>query len=369
MRFLLVLVVVVHGLIHVMGFAKAFQYADLDALTRPISRPVGLVWLLCAVAFTVAGALVIFEQRAWWWVAALALVLSQTVIVQSWKDAKFGTVANVIILVPVLAAALEARPSSYANRYRAAVREAVSGSGDLRPVTEQELEPLPAPVQQYLRHVGVVGRPRVQNFRAVFTGDFRNGVDGRWMAFRSEQYNVCDPPRRFFLMKASLFGLPLEGLHVFGRDGATMQIKVASLVEVVDARGPKMDQGETVTLFNDLCLLAPAALIDTQRIQWEDAGPLTARARFTHGGNTIGAELTFNARGELTNFVSNDRFLSADGKTYTSYPWSTPMRDYREIDGRLVPTYGETVWLMPQGEFVYGKFNLERVEYNVTEVR
>jgi hypothetical protein len=236
-------------------------------------------------------------------------------------------------------------------------------------VTESDLQPLPAPVQAYLRYVGAVGRPRVQNFRAVFTGDFRNGMDSRWMKFRSEQYNFYDPPSRFFLMKASLFGVPMEGLHLFGGDGARMEIKVVSLVPIVDARGPKMDQGETVTLFNDLCLMAPAALVDTQRIEWQDAGPLTVRARFTHRGITIGAELTFNARGELVNFVSNDRFLSADGKTYMSYPWSTPVRDYREVEGRRVPTYGETVWLTPQGEFSYGKFNLERIEYNVTELR
>lgn len=89
------------------------------------------------------------------------------------------------------------------------------------------------------------------------------------MVFRSEQYNFFDQPTRLFLMKATRYGLPVEGLHLFRGDSATMQIKLASLLQVVDAKGPKMNQGETVTLFNDLCLMAPAALIDKERIQWE----------------------------------------------------------------------------------------------------
>lgn len=369
MRFLLFLVIVVHGLIHLMGFAKAFKYAELAALTQPISRPAGLVWLLCAVAFVLAGALFISGQQTWWWVAGPAVALSQFLILVAWRDAKFGTLANLIVLVPVLAAALDARPSSYTNRYRAAVREGVARCQDMPLVTDEDLQPMPAAVQKYLRYVGAVGKPRVHNFRAVFTGTFRNGIDGRWMKFRSEQYNFYDQPTRAFLMKASMFGLPLEGLHLFRGGSASMQIKVASLVQVVDAHGPKMNQGETVTMFNDLCLMAPAALIDAQKIEWEDAGPLAARARFTHLGVTISAELTFDSQGRLVNFVSNDRFMSADGKSYTSHPWSTPVRDYKDVDGRWVPSDAETVWLTPKGDFSYGKFHLERIDYNLKELK
>ena len=98
------------------------------------------------------------------------------------------------------------------------------------------------------------------------------------MTFRSEQYNFFDEPARVFLMKASRYGLPVKGLHLFHGESATMQIKLASVLQVVDAKGPKMNQGETVTLFNDLCLMAPAALIEKERIQWEAAGPLAAQA-------------------------------------------------------------------------------------------
>jgi hypothetical protein len=349
MRLLLFLVIVLHGLIHLMG----------------LSRPAGLLWLLCALSLTVAGGLFLFKQASWWWVALPAVLLSQTLILLSWGDAKFGTVANLVLLLPLTAAALEARPGSYCNRYQAAVREGLARYTEMPLVTDSDLGHLPAPVQQYLRVAGAVGKPRIRNFRAVFQGDFRNGLKSPWMAFSSEQHNFFDPPTRVFLMKAAMYGLPVEGLHLFRGDSASMRIKVASLFQVVDAKGPEMNQGETVTLFNDMCLLAPAALIDKQRIQWETDGSLAARASFTHMGNTITARLSFNQAGELTDFVSNDRFLSADGKTYQSYPWSTPVRTYREFSGRRVASYGEAVWHTPEGEFTYGKFNLVEIEYNI----
>ena len=369
MRAVLSAAIIVHGLIHLLGFVKAFELAEIRQLTQQPSRTAGLLWLFCALALTVGGGLFLFKQVSWWWIALPAAILSQMLIFLSWGDAKFGTVANLVLLMPLTAAALEARPESYTNRYTAAVREGLSRYAEMPQVTESDLSDLPVPVRKYLRITGAVGRPRVHNFRAVFTGDFRNGLESPWMAFRSEQYNFFDQPTRFFLMKAAMYGLAVEGLHLFRDDGATMQIKLASLFQMVDAKGVEMNQGETVTLFNDMCLLAPAALIDRERIQWESDGLLAARAKFTHMGSTIGARLSFNQAGELTDFVSSDRFLSADGKTFKSYPWSTPVRSYRDLGGRRVASYGEAVWHTPAGEFTYGKFNLAEIEYNLGGVR
>jgi hypothetical protein len=142
-----------------------------------------------------------------------------------------------------------------------------------------------------------------------------------------------------------------------------MKIKIASLFEVVNAKGEKMNQGETVTVFNDMCLMAPAALIDAD-VEWQTIDSLTVKATYKNGAITITATLYFNETGELINFVSNDRFMSADGKTYKNFPWSTPARDYKDFGGRKVPGYGEAIWHMPEGEYCYGKFNLQMVEYN-----
>jgi hypothetical protein len=186
------------------------------------------------------------------------------------------------------------------------------------------------------------------------------------MDFSSEQYNFFDDPTRLFLIESSLFGIPFNGLHLYAGRSATMQIKVASLFQVVDARGDTMTRSETVTLFNDMCIMAPATLIDTD-ITWEPIDSLVAKATFTNKGFAISALLYFNERGELVDFSSDDRFMSTDGITYKNYRWTTPMSNYREFDGRRIATQAELVWHTPQGKYVYGKFELAEIEYNCTE--
>ena len=91
MRWVFAGIIAIHGLIHLMGPAKAFGYADLPQLTQPISRGMGLVWLAAAV-LTLATVVALFVwPRGWWMIGAVALVLSQAVIFTSWSDAKAGT--------------------------------------------------------------------------------------------------------------------------------------------------------------------------------------------------------------------------------------------------------------------------------------
>ena len=45
MRIVFLIIVVFHGLIHVLGFAKAMGFKEVKELTLPISIPIGFVWL------------------------------------------------------------------------------------------------------------------------------------------------------------------------------------------------------------------------------------------------------------------------------------------------------------------------------------
>ena len=367
MKWVLAVLLVVHGLIHLMGFAKAFGLGRTLPLQQPISRPVGLLWLLAAVLF-VTSALLLLAAARWWWVpAAPAVLVSQALVFTAWSDAKFGTVANVITLVPLVVSLMEYSESSFRSIYR---REVVAGlsraAAAAQPITPSDLAHLPAPVRRYLEYVGVVGKDRVHGFRARFRGEIRSKPDAGWMPFEADQTSFFDPPARLFLIRSSMAGIPFDALHLYVGPNATMQVKIASLLQIVDARGPEMNQSETVTVFNDMCVLAPATLVD-RAIRWEEVDDRTARATYSNAGNTISAVLRFDDEGRLVDFHSDDRYQSADGKTYVKYRWSTPLRDYRDFGGHRLARAGEAIWQMPDGPLTYGRFELVELEYNVKQ--
>ncbi len=101
LRIIFLVVLCLHGVLHVLGFAKAFGLAVLPQLTQPISRPWGLLWLAAGALLVATAALLLLAPRWWWVVGAAAVVTSQAVIVTSWSDARFGTLANIVVLVGV----------------------------------------------------------------------------------------------------------------------------------------------------------------------------------------------------------------------------------------------------------------------------
>lgn len=368
MKYFLFALLVIHGLIHILGFVKAFDLATVDQLVRPITRPAGILWLTCTVLFLAAAGMLL-AGASWWWLPGLvALILSQALIIMSWSDARFGTIANLLLVLPLLAALMNTLPGSHVNRFTADVRERLRPVAATGTVTELDIARLPMPVQRYLRFTGAVGRPKVVNFRVSMTGTMRRSPGGDWLAINARQYSFLDDRARLFYISSALYGVPFDGYHAYIGEHATMQITVAHLLTVADARGEKMDRGETVTMFNDMCLMAPAALIDPS-IGWELLDTLTVKATFSNAGNTISAILSFDPSGALKDFISHDRSRTNDGVMYLDHPWSTPVRAYHTFHGMNLAGEADAVWHAPEGAFTYARFTITDVEYNVADVR
>lgn len=368
MKAILVALLALHAAIHLLGFAKAFGLAEIPQLKTPIGRPLGLLWLVAAMALFASVFLLVLSEAHWWVAAVPAIIASQIAICTSWSDARFGTVMNVVILVPLTMAVLELRSTSFTSVYRSGVERGLAQQPRGPVITDADLETMPRLVQEHLRRVGVVGRPRPTNVRVRWRGEMKASPTASWMTMRAEQVNVFgESPTRLFMMDARLHGIPFQALHEYVGGSATMRVRAAQLFDVVDARGPEMNRSETVTLFNDMCVLAPGSLVGAP-VVWREIDDHTVGATFTNAGNTIRAELFFDERGDLVDFRSNDRDQSADGKTYKRFPWSTPIGDYAVFHGLRLPSRGQAIWLQPDGEYVYGRFHLEDIEMDVARV-
>ncbi|HLP95209.1 MAG TPA: DUF6544 family protein [Saprospiraceae bacterium] len=364
MRYLFIFLILAHGLIHLLGFVKAFKLAEISQLTQPISRNSGLLWLLATCLLITTALLFSMASNVWWIPATAGIILSQILIFNTWHDAKFGTIANVLILLGVVFGA----GSWYFSRmYRQDVQTGLTLANQRSPdlFTEADLAPLPEPVQRYLRYSGVLGQPKISHFKVCFSGQLRKNEQSEWMPFQSEQFNFMEPATRLFFMKAEMKKLPVDGYHKFVDGDAFMDIRLLSLFRVQYQHGPEMDTAETVTFFNDMCCMAPATLIDS-RIKWLETDGNKVKATFTNHGITISAWLYFNEEGQLVNFLSDDRYATGDDQVMRKIPWSTPLRHYKTIQGNQLPGYAEAIYHYPEGNLVYGTFQLTGLAYNPT---
>ena len=301
-----------------MGFVHAFGIFKIEALVNEISKPLGILWLFTASLFLTAALFAWWHKENWSLVAIVAAFISQYLIITVWSEAKFGTLVNIIILVWATVAFAEKRfEEVFIKDVRTSSK--ISTFGD-EIVTEKHLEPLPEIVRNYLRYVGIVGKPQVYNMKIEFEGRMRRKGQ-TWFDFRSEQFNFFEHPTRLFFMKAKVKGLPTTGYHRYTKDQASMNIKLFSLVTLVNKHGVELFDAETVTYFNDLCLFAPASLVDP-RIQWEVLDDVSVRAVFKNNKSQITADLLFNETGQLINFISHDRTDVTDMNRYT---FSTPV--------------------------------------------
>ncbi len=232
------------------------------------------------------------------------------------------------------------------------------------PLSDGDLAHLPPPVQRYLRVAGVVGQPRVRNFRARLHGRIRSGRDARWIPLAFDQHNFVDPPARLFYMAGSMFMIPIHGYHRYVGPSATMRVRAAGLMTIATAAGDEMNQSETVTMFNDMCVLAPATLVEPS-IAWEDADAHVVRAKFTNAGRAIRADLVFGETGELIDFRSDDRYqLLPDGSS-RRVRWSTPVHSYRPFQSVRLASCGEARWHQADGEYAYIELAIDDVRYDV----
>jgi len=361
-QYLFAFLIIVHGLLHLMGFIKAFNLAPINEVTKEINRPTGVVWLLTTFLFIITGILFLLNLNSWWYAALVSVFISQSLIILTWHDAKFGTIANAMVLLIALLSFAEGR---FENQYKKDVAENLSEEFYDSLLTIESIAYLPPPVQRYIIYSGAVDKPVPKNFYIKFEGQIRQDENSEWLPFTSEQYNFIDEPSRLFFMKAKMKGLPVHGYHAFKNGKAAMDIRLLSLFPVQYQDGDKMNISETVTWFNDICLYAPGALVD-KRITWESLDGLTAKATFTYQGISISALLFFNDKGKLINFRSENRYRIIGKDDIQLIPFSTPANDFKNINGHMIPAYGEAVWNRPEGDLTYGQFFCQDIQYNVT---
>ncbi len=111
MRYALALLFVAHGVAHLPGFLTSWRLASLEGMAYKTTllagsidvgdvgiRIVGVLWLLAAIGFVIAG--VGTALGASWWGTLTAVVASFSLVLSAleWPEARIGVAVNLLIL-------------------------------------------------------------------------------------------------------------------------------------------------------------------------------------------------------------------------------------------------------------------------------
>lgn len=241
------------------------------------------------------------------------------------------------------------------------IRQAQQAKSEI--ITEADLAPLPEPVQRYLRYAQVLGKRRVRCVKVRQKGLMRMSPTQKGMPIEAVQYStLAGQVSRMWYARAKMgpFAL-LTGYDRYDNGSGHMLMRLLSMFPVVDVDGPEVDLSALIIFVNDMVMWPTAFLSDY--IHWEPVDAMTARAQVNLHGKQFSAELRFNDIGELVDFITEDRYRSV-GKTYQQGKWSTPFRRYHEVSGLRIPSEGEAIWHLPEGDFPYIQLAIGEVSYD-----
>jgi hypothetical protein len=372
MKLAIVILLFVHGLIHIMGFVHEWKFSVIRNFTGKTLIPLGtksrkatgVLWLSGTLLFITAGMLLLFEPDNWWIWALVAVIISQVLIILYWKDARFGTIFNALILFAALA--------GYGSwRLNTMVKEEVKQAFAHNPardgsvVTREMIARTPLCVQRWLERSGITGKEMIRTLRLKQHGQMRTKPQGKWMPFEAEQYYTIQRPS--FIWKARIAsgaGFFLSARDKYDNGEGNMWIQALSLYTISNSSGPEMDQGALLRYLAEGCWY-PSMLLSPY-IGWTGIDSLTARATMSYKNMTASGIFTFTPEGEVKSFDAL-RYREFEG-TYQQERWHVDVRDYQNFEGIRIPTVAEVTWKLPSGDFNWLKLSINGVGYNVKGV-
>lgn len=232
---------------------------------------------------------------------------------------------------------------------------------DKASVAEIPTPPVPAIVQSFAR--GAVSEKPVPNsVQLRQSGEMRALPGDPWRPFTAEQVISVHEPG--FAWLARMQATPLLWARILDCyvDGAGLvEARLLGSLRLARAAGPQASRGELMRYLAELAW-APHAMLHNPHLSWReiDANTIEVSAESTDGPARV--RLVFE-NGDITRIEADDRPRAVHGRTILTR-WHGRCFDYREMDGRRIPTRAVVSWLLEEGPFDYwrGRVTAVRME-------
>jgi hypothetical protein len=361
MKYIFGITVFIHSLIHLFGFVKGFDLKEVKELTLPISKPFGVLWLTAALLLSTFGISYFLNFKYAWLLGIVATTVSQVLIIIYWKDAKFGTIPNILILTVSIVLFGYYSFQNYVDKEIADILNQITiRENDI--LNDENISELPAPVKQWLRNSGAVGKPYISMGKVTQRAEMKlNPEQEKWMNATAVQFTTFENPAFIWTVDVKMNGLiNFQGRDKFENGKGDMLIKLNSLFKIVDEKGEKLDEGSLQRYIGEIVWFPSLAL--SPYIMWEHLDENRAKATMNYKGTSGSGIFYFNSNGDVTKF-SALRYNSneVDAKRYD---WEINITNYNTFEGIKVPVKMTSTWKLEGQDWTWLNMEVTNLKYN-----
>jgi hypothetical protein len=221
----------------------------------------------------------------------------------------------------------------------------------------KQLEGLPEPVQRYFKYVLKQGQPYINTVRLTHDGFFKTDLKKDFIKITGEQYFSAKKPQFIWKGETSMF----TARDFFIDDKGGLIATLFNVYNIVDAKGSNFDEGELQRWLAE-SVWFPTNLLPSDKVSWSAIDTNSAKLSFHYKTVSFEFIVNFNATGEIIE-IEGERFMTADQKE----KWVCKMTNYQERNGVKIPISDQAIWRLNDGDQVYAKFEVQKIEYNIYE--
>ena len=233
--------------------------------------------------------------------------------------------------------------------------------------TEEHVAKLPALLRQHITNGGYMGKPFMNNMLIYFHNTkFRMSAGKRPIKIKFMQVNFADRPDRHAFLTGRIGGIPVQAKDSVLDGFGSLTGMLAKQFQLFRSTGAEMDQGQLITALADAVYMP--SLFLQEYVSWTAIDSYTVEGEISWKGVNAKGRFTFDNKGNITRFDTNDRYMDDNGKGSSLVPWYVTYSDYKEQNGFFQPGRVRVTWKLPDGDDTYFMSDHIEVHYSIQEV-
>mgnify|MGYP003677477821 CR=1 FL=1 len=361
MRIVFLVLILIHGLIHLLGFAKGFGLKEVKELTLPISKTMGLIWLIATLLFFIFCVLYFINHKYSWLIGFAAVITSQVLIILFWQDAKYGTLPNIAVLLVSLVAFGN---YNFQKLIQLETSNILSQNiiSSKRIVSKDDTKDLPKPVQNWLQQSGIIGKPFICVGQVLQEAQIKlKPEQENWLNATALQYSTIPEPAFIWTVDVKMNSLmSFLGRDKFEDGAGEMLIKLNALFNIVNEKGLKLDEGSIQRYLGEMVWFPSLAM--SQYITWQEINETTAIATMDYKGTKGSGTFYFDSAGNFIKF-SALRFQGNDPEAQR-YEWVLLVEEHSTFEGITIPSKMTATWKLENEDWTWLKLEIKDIKYN-----